>query len=69
MRRWTKEWSTKENKGKLQWNHDASTVAAATLSSGKIKPIALVVIELRLYEGISKRARELVSQSVENSTK
>ena len=39
--------------------------AEATLNSEKIKPIALTIIELRLYEGIS----QLLSQSVENSVK
>jgi len=39
--------------------------AKATLSSEKIKPVALAIIELRWSEGIT----QLVSQSVENSVK
>ena len=57
-----KDWSTKENNSKLWWNHDTRTGATvvgkrgclAMSNSAKIKPIALVVIELRLSEGISK---------------
>ena len=63
-----------ENKGKLWWNHDARCCSGwrkgtsrdkATLISEEIKPITLVVIELRLSEGIS----QIVSQSVEKSVK
>ena len=39
--------------------------AEATSNSEKIKPIALAIIELSLSEGMS----QLLSQSVENSTK
>ena len=39
--------------------------AEAMTNSEKIKPVALVVIELHLYEGVSYS----VSQSVENSVK
>jgi len=39
--------------------------AEAMLNSEKIKPVALVIVELRESEGI----RQLVSQSVENSVK
>ena len=41
--------------------------AEATSSSEKIKSVALTVIELRLYEGISQSVSHLLSQSVENS--
>jgi len=37
-----------------------------TLNSEEIKPIALVVIDLRLSEGISESVSQIVSQSVEN---
>ena len=39
--------------------------AEVTANSEKIRPVALVVVELRLSEGI----RQAVSQSVENSVK
>ena len=39
--------------------------AEATSNSEKIKPVALAVIKLRLYEGIS----QFLSQSLENSVK
>jgi len=63
--KWRKEWRTKENKGKLGYNHDASTGAAAVgtsrdkakLNSEEIKPTALVVIELRLSEGVSQSVK------------
>jgi len=38
--------------------------AEATLNSEKIKPIALVIIELRESEGVRLTGRQLVSQSV-----
>jgi len=61
-----------KNKGKLWQNHIASIGAAAVgtsrdkvmLNSEGIKPIVLVVIELRLCEGIS----QIVSQSECNLT-
>ena len=70
-----KEWSSKENKGKLQYNHYANTGAAAagkkgtssdkaTLNSEEIKLVALVTIELRLSEGISQSVGQLVGRSV-----
>jgi len=46
--------------------------AEVTSNSGKIKPVALAVIKLRLSEGIRQAGRQLVSlvsQSVENSVK
>ena len=43
--------------------------AEAMLNSEKIKPVALVVIELRLSEGISQSVTQSVTQSVENSIK
>ena len=36
--------------------------AEATLNSEKIKPVALAVIELRLFEGISQLLAYLLSQ-------
>jgi len=39
------------------------------LNSEDIKPEALAIIELRLADGIGMLVRELVRQSVENSTK
>ena len=47
-----------------------TSLAEATLNSEKIKPVALAIIELRLYEGgISQVLSQLLSQSVENSVK
>ena len=43
--------------------------AEAMLNSEKIKPVALVVIKLRLSEGISQSVTQSVTQSVENSIK
>jgi len=64
-----------ENKGKFLWHHDAGTGAAAVggkdeaiWNSAKIKLKALAVIELCLFECISKWGSEPVSHSVENST-
>jgi len=37
--------------------------------SGKIRPIALAIVELRESEGIRQAGRQAVSQSVENSIK
>ena len=59
-----------ENKVKLWWNHDASIGAAAvgkkehprTKYSEEIKPIALVVIELHLSEGISQPDSQSVNR-------
>ena len=45
--------------------------AEVTSNSEKIKPVALAVIELHLFEGISQSVTQIVSQllsqSVENS--
>ena len=41
----------------------------AMLNSEEIKPVAVVVIELCLSEGISKGVSQSVSQSVEKLTK
>ena len=57
----------KESKGKLRYNYDASIATSAvgekvcqgissdnvTLNSEEIKPVAIVIIKLRLSEGIS----------------
>jgi len=40
-----------------------------TSNSEKIKPVALVIVELRESEGIRQTGRHLVSQSVENFVK
>ena len=80
MQKWRKEWSSKENKGKLQQKHDTSTGAVAvgkkgtspdeaTLISEKIKPVAIAIIKLHLSKGIRKLVSQSVSQSVENSAR
>jgi len=43
--------------------------AEATLNSGKIKYVALAIVELRKSEGISLSVRQFVYQSVQNSAK
>jgi len=45
--------------------HKGTSWAKATLNSEKIKPVALAVIELHWFVGVSQS----VSQSVENSVK
>ena len=64
------EWDTKEDTGKSMKNAfyilryaKRHFSAEATSNSEKIKPVAFIVIELCLSEGISQS----VSQSVENS--
>ena len=64
------EWDTKENTGKSMKNAlyvlryaKGTSRAEVTSNSEKIKPVALAVIELRLFEDI----RRSVSQLLENS--
>jgi len=66
------KWDTKEDTGKsmknalyVQWHGKRHLRAEAMSNSKKIKPVALVIIELRESEGI----RQAVSQSVENCVK
>ena len=61
MQQWRKEWSPKEKKGKplcKHWNcyswQKGMSRDKATLNSTKIKPKALAVIKLRMFDGISK---------------
>ena len=46
----------------LQWLAKGTSLDEATLHGEEIKPIALVVIELRLSEGVSQSVRYVVSQ-------
>jgi len=55
------EWDTKEDRGKVHEECTARTAvwqkaplrAEAMLNSKKIKPVALAIVELREFEGIS----------------
>ena len=50
-------------------NAKGTSRAEVTLNSEKVRPVALVVIELHLSEGISQSVSQSVTQSVENSVK
>jgi len=67
------KWNTKEGIGKSLKNVQycmysgmakGTSLAEATSNSEKIKPVALVIVELRKSVDIKQAGRQLVSQSV-----